>query len=160
MPYDAFLKLEGVPGESTREGFEEQIEVESLNFGVNNPTSSGPGAGRGAGKASISPISISKQVDKASPKLFDACTHGKHFPTAEITFHRSGGDEAVDYLVYKLEKVYVSDYQINGTSGMEDRPREQISLDFGKVEVTYTPQTETGAKGGPVVAAYDILKNA
>lgn len=160
MPYDAFLELDGVPGESTRKGFEDQIEVESLDFGVDNPTSSGPGAGRGAGKASIRPLSITKQVDKASPKLFDACAHGKHFPKATITFHRSGGDEPVDYLVYNLEKVYISNYQINGSSGMEDRPREQISLDFGKVEVTYTPQTETGAKGGPVVGTFDRLKNA
>lgn len=158
MAYDAFLKLEGVEGESTRSGFEGQIEIESVDFGAENPTSAGAGAGRGAGKVSVRPISITKLADSASTNLFQACCTGKHFPKGKITFHRAGGDEAVDYLVWDLEKVYISQYQINGSAGMDERPREQITLDFGKIEITYTPQTETGAKGSPKVASWDKLK--
>lgn len=158
MPYDAFLKLEGIEGESTRSGFEGQIEVESVDFGAENPTSVGPGSGRGAGKVTLRPITITKLTDSASTALFQACCTGKHFPTAKVTFHRAGGDEAVDYLVWDLQKVYISQYQINGSSGMEERPREQITLSFGKIEITYTPQTETGAKGSPKVASWDQMK--
>lgn len=160
MPYDAFLQLEGVDGESTRSGFEKQIEVQSIGFGAQNPTSMGPGAGRGAGKASLQEIQVTKVADAASPLIFEALTKGKHFPTAKITFHRAGGDEAVDYLVWELEKVYISSYQISGSSGMDERPVETIGLDFGKITITYTPQTETGAKGSPVVGTYDVLRVA
>jgi len=158
MPYDAFLKLEGVEGESTRSGFEGQIEIESVDFGAENPTSMGPGSGRGSGKVSLRPISVTKLADSASTQLFTACCTGKHFPKAKLTFHRAGGDEAVDYLTWELEKVYISEYQVSGSSGMEERPREHINLTFGKIEITYTPQTDTGAKGSPKVASWDQMK--
>lgn len=158
MPYDAFLNLDGVEGESTRSGFEGQIEIESVDFGAENPTSMGAGAGRGAGKVSLRPISITKLADSSSTQLFTACCTGKHFPKAKLTFHRAGGEEAVDYLVWDLEKVYISEYQVSGSSGMEERPREHISLTFGKIEITYTPQTDTGSKGSPKVASWDQMK--
>lgn len=158
MAFDAFLKIEGVEGESTRDGFEDQIEVLSFSWGASNPTSIGAGGGGGAGKASLSSFNVMKISDKASPGLFQACCSGKHFPKATVTLHKAGGDEAVDYLTYEFEKVFVESIQWSGSSGGDDRPTESLSLAFGKVEITYTPQTETGAKGSPVVASWDQLR--
>jgi type VI secretion system secreted protein Hcp len=157
MAFDAFLKIEGIDGESTRKGFEKQIELISFSWGASNPTTIGSaGAGGGAGKASVSSFNCLKITDAASAPLFQACCAGKHFPKAKVTLRKAGGDSPVDYLVYEFEKVYIESVQWSGASGGDDRPTESVSLAFGKVTVTYTPQADQGATGSPVVASWDI----
>ena len=41
----------------------------------------------------------------------------------------------------------------------EDRLTESITLNFAKVEVTYTPQKSDGTGGGPVGFKWDIPGN-
>lgn len=155
--FDAFLELEGVEGESTRKGFEGMIELDSFDLGALNPSTIGSGGGGGAGKVTLRPISITKRTDASSPVMFQACCTGKHFPTARITLHKAGGDEAVDYLIFEFEKVYVESIDWAGSSGGHDQALERATLRFGKITATYTPQTETGAKGSPVVASWDVM---
>jgi len=54
MAWDAFMTLEGVSGESQREGHEGEIEVISFSFGASNPSSIGVGGGGGTGTVSLS----------------------------------------------------------------------------------------------------------
>jgi type VI secretion system secreted protein Hcp len=157
MAFDAFLQLDGVQGESTRKGFEGQIELLSFTLGASNPSTIGAGGGGGAGKVSLTPFNLMKVTDKASAALFQACCTGKHFPKAKVTLHKAGGDEAVNYLVYEFEKVFIEDLSWSGSSGGDDRPTEAVALAYGKVTITYIPQTETGAKGSPVVASWDQM---
>jgi hypothetical protein len=91
------------------------------------------GARTGAGKTAVHDISITKTVDKASPKLFQACTSGKHFPTVKITLRKAGGKP---YLTYKLTDVLVSSYQF-AKAGGSTIPEEHISLNFTKLEISY-----------------------
>lgn len=155
MAYDAFLKIEGVDGESTRDKHEGEIEILSFSWGVSNPTTIGTGSGAGAGRASLTSFNVMKKSDKASPKLFQHCAQGKHFPKATVVFRAAGGENSLEYLKYEFEEVFVESVQWSGSSGGDDRPTESLSLAFGKVEVTYTPQTAAGDPGAPVVASWD-----
>ena len=76
MAFDAFIKIPGVDGESTRKGFEKQIAILSFSLGASNPSSIGAGGGGGAGKASISSFNLMKHSDITSPLLFQACCQG------------------------------------------------------------------------------------
>jgi type VI secretion system secreted protein Hcp len=156
MATDAFLELDGVEGESTRKGFEGQIELISFSLGGHNPSTIGAGGGGGAGKVSLTPFTFMKVSDKASPTMFQAMCTGKHFPKAKVTIHKAGGEEAVDFLVYEFEKVFIEDMNWSGGSG-SDVPMESVAMAYGKVTITFTPQTETGAKGSPVVASWDQM---
>ena len=157
MAFDAYLDLDGIDGESTRKGFEKKIELLSFNMGAHNASSMASGGGGGSGRASLSPFSITKLSDAASPLIFESCCSGKHFPKATITLHKAGGEAAVDYLVYTFEEVFIQSYDCSGAAHGEDRPMEQISFAYGRVEVTFTPQEKTGAKGSPVVGSWDQL---
>lgn len=157
MSFDAFLKIDGIDGESIRADFEKQIELLGFSMGAQNTATIGSaGTGGGAGKASVSSFNCIKATDAASPPLFQACCSGKHIPKAVITLRKAGGPAPVDYLKYELEKVYITSFQWNGSSGVDDRPTESLALTFGKVTVTYTPQTDTGATGSPVVGGWDV----
>lgn len=158
MAFDAFIKIGDIEGEAVRKGFEGQIEIMSFSLGASNPTTIGSGGGGGAGKATLSSLNVMKMSDKASPVLFQNCCQGKHFPKATVTLHKAGGEEAVDYLVYELEHVFIESIQWSGSSGGDDRPAENLSLAFGKITVTYKEQTETGAMGSPIVGTWNALE--
>jgi type VI secretion system secreted protein Hcp len=158
MAFDAFLKLEGVEGSATRKGYENQIFLDSFSWGAHNPTSVvGSGHGAGAGRVEISHFSVTKKTDKSSPKLFQACCTGKHFPKAILTILKAGGENPVDYLKYEMETLFVSDFQESGASnGGDDIPVETISFAFGKVNMLFTEQKPDGSKGGTVAAGWDL----
>ncbi len=155
MAIELLLKLAGVEGESKRDGFEKQIQLDSFAWGFHNP-SSPTGAGAGAGKVEASGITCTKKVDKASPKLASGIWTGKHFPNAVLTALKAGGDKAVDYMKLEFDSLFIVDLHETGTSGDHDIPSEQINFAFGKVTMTYSEQKEDGTKGAATVSSYDF----
>jgi type VI secretion system secreted protein Hcp len=157
MAFDAFLKIDGVDGESTRKGFEKQTEIQSFSWGATNPaTMSSASGGAGGGKATLTSFSVTKKTDKASPLLFQACLEGTHYAKASVTLNKAAGKSAVDFLKYEFEKVYVENVQQSGASGGDDAAQEIVSFVFAKVTMTYTPQNPDGTKGSPMVASWDL----
>jgi len=156
MAFDAFLKIDGIKGESTDSKHKGEINLLSYSWGVAN-TAGGVSAagGRGAGKASPSSFAIMKRSDVASPSLFQACATGLHSKEMTVTVRKAGGDQ-LEYLTYKFTDVMVSSYQSNGSPGGDDVPIESVSFDYGKVEIKYMPQDATGKAGSPVGAGYDF----
>ncbi len=80
MAFDAFLKIDGIPGESTDDKHKEWIEIESYQQGLTQPASATASSvgGASAERVNFGPLIVSKLVDKASAKLFEACCTGKH----------------------------------------------------------------------------------
>ena len=66
MALEAFLKIEGIPGESRREGHADEIDILSFSFGASNPTTVAKGSGAGASQVSISSFNIMKTTDLTS----------------------------------------------------------------------------------------------
>jgi hypothetical protein len=106
-------------------------DIAGLNFATGaHGAGGGGGAGSSAGKVSVHDISITKQVDKASPKLAQFCANGKHIPNVKIEMRKAGKT----YLTYTLTNVVISSYQ---TGGHADQPSESLSLNFTKIEIKY-----------------------
>jgi type VI secretion system secreted protein Hcp len=159
MAYDAFLDIEGVTSEATREGFEGKIELIAFDLGATNPSTIGIGGGGGQGKVTVTPFSFTKRTDKSSPVLYQAVATGRHFPKATVTLHKAGGEAAVDYLVYKFSDVFIETVRWAGRSGdNNDTPLEEVQFTYGRAEIVYTPQKVDGSKDSPVVGAWDQKK--
>ena len=77
MAIEYFWKLDGITGEAAASKHKGEIELHSWSWGAHNPTSIA-GTGMSAGKVSISDLSITKRLDKASPKLLGFCVTGDH----------------------------------------------------------------------------------
>jgi type VI secretion system secreted protein Hcp len=155
MAFDAFLKIDGIKGESVDKTHKDEIVIESFSWGVANSGAGYAGsAGRATGKSSPSDFSIVKKIDKASPDLFAACASGKHTKDMLVTLRKAGGTP-LEYLTYKFSDVMVSSYQAGGSSG-GDLPVESISFNYAKVEIKYTPQDSKGAGMSPVGTGFDF----
>ena len=160
MAVDAFLKLDGIDGESQDRAFEKWIEVSSFSFGVSNPTTiSSATGGAGAGKVQFQDFHFTSGINKASPQLMLHCATGQHIKKAQLFCRKAGGEQQSQvFIKYTLEDVLVSSYQTGGSFG-EVVPTDQFSLNFAKIEFDFTPQASDGSLGSVVTASWDLKAN-
>jgi type VI secretion system secreted protein Hcp len=157
MAVDYFLKIDGIPGESTDSKHKNEIDIESWSWGETNSGSHAGGGGGGAGKVSMNDYNFTMRINKASPKLFLACATGQHIKEALLTC-RKAGKEQQEYLKIKFTELLVSSYQTGGSSG-DVVPVDSISLNFTKIEMTYSSQKPDGSLDSPVVHNYNLKEN-
>jgi type VI secretion system secreted protein Hcp len=171
--FDAFLKLDGIKGESADAKHKGEIDIMSFSWGMAQTGVSATGGGGGAGKVHVHDFQITKQTDAASPLLFLNCASGAHIKEANFVVRKAGGEQ-LEYLKIKLTDVLVSSYKPNGADSEligllqppadghkgSEIPAEQITLNFAKIEFQYQPQGADGkAQGGPIMAGWDVKAN-
>lgn len=160
MAVDIFLKLAGVAGESQDKKHPDEIDVLAWSWGMSQSGTMHTLGGGGAGKVTVSDLSITKYVDKSSPVLMQYCSGGEQFKEGLLTVRKAGGKEPLEYLKIKMTEVIVTSYSTGGSGG-QDMLTENVSLNFAEVDVEYQPQKQDGSKlGGPVKYGWDIAKNA
>jgi len=161
MAYDAFLKLDGIPGESTDDKHKDWIEILSYSSGVSQPAvaARSTGGAASAGRVNVQDFSIVHTLDKASPKLFLSCCKGEHIKVVTLELCRATGDKQ-KYMEYKMSDVLVSSVRPGGSSKAGDTlPLEEVSFNYGKIEITYTQTDQTGKPKGDVKANWDLSAN-
>jgi type VI secretion system secreted protein Hcp len=157
MAVNVFLKLNGIDGESADSKHKGEIDIESFSWGASNSGSAAHGGGAGAGKVSMQDFNFVTRVSRASPKLFLACASGEHIKSGVLTV-RGAGERQHEFLKVTMSDVLVSSWQQAGSAG-DDVPMDQVSLNFGKVEISYSLQSATGGAGETVSAGWDVKTN-
>lgn len=154
MAFNAYLQIDGIKGESTDKDHKDWISVISFSHSISQVTSvPSPSGGGAAGKVTHQEIVVTKHVDIASPKLYEACATGKHFPNAVIDVSRSAGATPAKYLVIRMQDVIISGVASSGASG-NDVPIETVSLNYGSIQWVYTPQNPDGSTGTDVIGTW------
>jgi type VI secretion system secreted protein Hcp len=111
------------------------FNVSSYSFGATQSVSTGTaGGGGGAGKATIMPLSATKQFDECSPALFGNVVTGEHVPTVDLVHQDDKGNTI---LTITLTDALITSYQIGGAQS-QDNPQENISIDFRKICISET----------------------
>ena len=143
MAFDAFLKIEGIEGESTDKTHPNEIEIDSFSWGVVNTTQPG-----GSGNPVAQDFHFTAPLSKASPNLMLACAVGAHIQSAVLTCRKG----SFEFEKMRLSDVLVSSYQMGGAGHDGDRPEDQFSLSFVKIDFLYTVQKT----GETVETAFDF----
>jgi type VI secretion system secreted protein Hcp len=158
MAFDVFLKLDGVPGESTDAKHKDEIDLLSFNFGATRDATGGTGGG-GAGKVQFHDFSFVMRTNKSSPRLLQHTADGKHIESGIVTL-RKAGKEQLEYLVIKLSDLLVTSHQTGADAqGADNVPMEQVTLNFSKIEYEYRPQKADGSADTPIKMSWDIKTN-
>ena len=156
--FDAYLKIDGIPGECQEENHKEWIQLLSYSHAVlHRGTNLGGGGARcSSGKAEHQDFRFSKYVDKATPKLNLHCVNGVNLKKVTLEICRQV-DTKVPYMTYTFEPCLVSGVQVGGSvEGTQDRPIEEVSFNYTKVEWKYNEVTKDNQKGGSVEAYHDL----
>jgi type VI secretion system secreted protein Hcp len=132
---DMFLKIDGIDGESQDHAHEGEIDVLSWSWGMSQ---SAPimSRGGGAGKVNVQDLTISKRIDKATPKLADACATGKHMKEAVLTVHEEGRHP---YQVV-FSNVVCSSFEQGGN---RNEAKDTVSLSFADFKVKFLDGSDT-----------------
>lgn len=149
-----YMKYGKIDGDVTAAGHEKWIELHSLQWGVGRGISSpvGHSAERESSAPSISEVTITKDMDKASPILFGQACWGEG-TKCELHLVKTDKGKLSTYMTYELTNTLISGYSVSSGG---DKPTESLSLNFTKVEMKYIPH-DAGTKGsGPVPAMYDL----
>jgi type VI secretion system secreted protein Hcp len=148
----AYIKFDGVDGESTAVDHKDWIVVDSMTWGVAAVSPAPTGA---PPKVAVRDFTITHRIDKASPKLFLACATGQTIPTVTLSVTRTVAGTEVGFYQIILTDVLVSSVtsasapDSAGTSG-DERPQESLSLNYTKIEIKYTPIDDVTGAPGPV----------
>lgn len=150
----AYLKFDGIEGESLDREHRGWIEILSFSHDVSREKGRGPGNGRTArrGRTSIGDLVVVKELDRSSPKLAEALIKGMTIPQVvmHVTTPSSDPDgiEPLTFYTYELKNVQVVSYNVQGEGGVENIPLDSFALNFEEIKVTYLPIKDIGA--GPV----------
>ena len=155
---DYFLKIEGIDGESADAKHKGEIDLDSWSWGESQGGTMSFGGGGGAGKVQMQDFHFTMKVNKATPKLIIACASGEHLKKCVLTC-RKAGKEQQEFLKYTFTDVLISSYQTGGASTGGVIPTDQISFNYGKMEVEYKEQKADGSLGGPIKSGWDLKAN-
>ena len=134
----AYIKFDGIDGESQHKGHEKWTELTS--FSGNVARAEDPATGTPVATLSVV---VRKRIDKSSPLLMKRCGDGSVIPHANVIFTEGTG--GVSYRV-TFKEVLVSSFQMSAP-GEDGLPVEQLTLNFTKIEWTHR---ELDARGGPL----------
>ena len=160
MAFDAYLKIDGIPGEALDSKHKDWIEITSYSFGVNQEVSepASTAGGATAGRATFCDVYIKKNVDKASAKLFEQCARGVHIPKIVLHVNRAGGDQQ-KYIEITLEQVLISSFKHDADTD-SDLPSESFTLNYARIKKAYTQQKRSdGQGGGQIAGGWDRTAN-
>jgi type VI secretion system secreted protein Hcp len=148
MPIPIHLSVEGetqgkIDGSCTIQGRENTILVEGLEHNVSIPRD--PQTGLPAGKRIHGPLTITKVIDKSSPKLFQALCSGEHLKEVKLEFYRiSKQGKEEKYFTTKLQNAIVVSVRpwipnVLQKENSDLQHMEDVSFTYEKIIWTWEP---------------------
>lgn len=147
-----FAKFDGIKGDSTTIGHENEVVLTSLDFCVTGTVSIGSaGTGAGSTKPILHDLVLGKNVDSATAPLLRSLEAGNTIKNAVITLTRPSKGAPVTFLTLTLSSVIVTSSAVALTGGQVG---ETVKLTAGKASLTID---KTGAP--PSTACFDFTMN-
>lgn len=155
---DMYIKIGDIKGESQDKDHKDWIDILSVSQSVSRPTDQSAGGGGRKSVAERSDYIVTKYIDKATPKLAEACCQGTYFPEVNIELTRSGGNKQ-PYMVYTLKNVVVSSYSVSGAADDDTPPTEEIALNYETIEWKYIEMDAAGRTKEEHISFWDFVLN-
>jgi type VI secretion system Hcp family effector len=143
--------IEGIPGESVLPGYENWINVMSLDFSISQPEST-PGPTRREGDIVFGDIVITKMLDKATVKLMEAVAQETIIP--EVTIAVSLTPLPHEFYRYELTNVLVKSVQSTVSAMGDMYPTDIVTLGYEEITVIYTLYDSGGSSMGDIEWEY------
>lgn len=171
---DIYIEFKGsdIKGDSRDSRHKDQIEVSTWSHSIRQPKSAtaSSSGGHTAERCEHDEMMFTKDIDGASPKLYQACSAGLVINDVVVYFYRAhGGRNAAgdpgetqnrhQYLKVELKNVVIA--SVAPTVASEGIPTEAFSLKYSAVKWTYDELNIDGNKSGKVniQGAWNLARN-
>jgi type VI secretion system secreted protein Hcp len=149
-----YMKYGNIKGPVTTDGFKDWIEVGSFQWGSGRAIHSATGrtTSREHSAPNFSEVTVRKQTDLSSPKLFLESAAGKLNNKVILKFTTTSKGDVATFLTYELTDCGLSGYAVTSDG---DIPSESLRLNYTKIMTTFA-DPETGVS--PETVGYDLTK--
>ena len=157
--FDAFLYLDGIPGESVDPGHPGWIDILTFSHSIQQPVLQGPAGTFSAVPSTHGAFQVSKELDQASPLLSLACCQGSVIPSATLDLQRvTPAGTIVEFYHVVFSNVFIVAQCPAGVAvDPPARPGEVVKFKYDVVTWTYTELSSDGTPLGDYVEAWDMV---
>ena len=154
------LEIEGMEGESPDANYPGFMEIDNWQWDVSMFGTAQTGSGMAMGKATLGTFTFNKNTDKASIKLFEACSTGAHIGTALCVGRKQGrtSGELEEFVKYTFNNLVVTGFDIGGGDG-GGLPTENVAISFEEVQIEYDQKNADGTSAGFKSARFNSKTN-
>jgi type VI secretion system secreted protein Hcp len=135
MRLDGYLKIGDIPGDSERDGHEEEIRCHGVEFEMAAPHDPNSMARRG--KVGFGLFTVIKHYDKSSPMLKMALWKNKLLGDVVFSVVRTIEEATADYIVVTLTDATVVSYSMKVEEDEGDLITDRISFAYKEIEFSY-----------------------
>jgi type VI secretion system secreted protein Hcp len=155
MALNAYLKLKGqkqgdINGSVTQKGRENSIMVIAVSHEIISPRD--PASGLPTGKRMHKPVVITKELDKASPLLYNALVNNENIPTWKLQFWtpqlRAAAGVGAEVQHYTIELMNANIASIAFRMLNNKNPDLMRYAEYEEIAFTYQKITWTWTEGG------------
>jgi type VI secretion system secreted protein Hcp len=156
-----------------------QIDVLSFGYAAVQGGTSHVGGGGGKGRVALKDFVITKNIDAASPALFQYCCSGQPITKAVLSSRKAGKDQQVYYTITMTdvlvsshstggdnEPVSATDNHLGARSTLASQApaddwlaTETITLNYSTISVAYSAQGSDGSVKGAITKGWDAKQN-
>ncbi len=135
---NGFLNIQdgAIKGNATVSGYEDQIVVQSVSYGVTQAGEWEEGEQITGRVTMFGDLNITKVMDNGSPALAHACAMKTQYDKVELNL--VAGTDA--YLTVTCEKVIVTNVNVDYNTG-DTRPNENVTISYRKATWRYGTAT-------------------
>lgn len=149
MAENAYIDIEGAPGEGTVKGYQKWIPLKSVSWEVSRTVDMEDlsTTQRGFANSSFGKISVTSEMGLQSPKLMLSVADGTVRKKTVIHLTRSGATASKGmepYCIITLSDSVIDKYEVSG--GEEQIPEENWDLAYRKIEWEYKKADPTSGE--------------
>jgi type VI secretion system secreted protein Hcp len=143
----AFVKFDGIDGESKDANHDKWIDTLTYSHGVVNPTAI-------LGGKRSDPLSkefqLTMEIDKAFPKLVEASVMGQVIPTMWLEQTATYDGARQTFYRVELGNVLVTSIMLSGSGSSETVPVVDVTVKYEDIKIIYSEFDDRGAFQGNV----------
>jgi type VI secretion system secreted protein Hcp len=158
-----FINWGDIKGGSTDDKHKDWSEITAFNHGLDQVASGSRSNEGGAFQSEVNhhPFLVTKRMDAASPKLYEALHNGTHLAKVIIELTRPTGKAPMVFMRYTMTNVALSSVSTAASSGGDSAfPEEVVGMTYTTMQWEYTKQDDTGAAQGTVATKINLAKGA
>jgi type VI secretion system secreted protein Hcp len=138
MAFQAYMSFKGtkqgtIKGSSTKGNHKGGIEIQDFSFGLESPVD--VHSGGASGKRQHKPVVIVREVDAASPLLYQAMCNNEVFKSASLSFVRPSNQSGKHGSITNLELINGMIVSITHAPNSGGKRLERIIMDYEKYTV-------------------------
>jgi type VI secretion system Hcp family effector len=163
MSLNGFVNWGDIKGGSTDDKHKDWSEITGFSHGMSQQASGGRSNEGGAFQSEVAhdPFTITKPLDSASAKLYEALHNGLHIPKVIIELTRPTGKAPMVYMRYTMTNVALNSvHSASDGQSATSFPSEVIGMTYSTMQWEYTKQDDTGAAKGTVATKVNLAKGA